>query len=522
MILRTQEKQVQIEIMKDEIRTMKKIIKNGIVVTMNAAGDVWDHGYVMFEDTKILAAGPEDELEKTLQELTAQGILKAGETFEEIDAKRAIVIPGLVNTHCHLGMIPFRGLGDDCKDRLRVFLLPMENQAMDAEMARLSTRYAIGELLLSGVTTVLDMYYFEEVVAKVMDEMGIRGIAGQTVMEKDSCDSKNADEAIRRGIALIEAYKDHPRVSGAITPHGTTTCSPETLKRAYEEDVKAGTVFTLHVAEMDYEMTQLREQYNMTPIEFMEHIGVLGPNTLAAHSIRTTEHDVEILAKHGASVAHCIASNTKAAKGVAPVSLMHKHGMSVAILVVAADDGVMPQTVEAINHAKAAGVEIIVAINKIDKPSANVERVKQELSEYELIPEDWGGNTVFVPVSAHTKEGIPELLEMILLTAEVKELKANPNRRARGLVIEAQLDKGRGPVAPVLVQKGTLRVGDAVAAGCCYGKVRAMMDDKGNRVKEAGPSTPVEILGLNDVPNAGEIFIAHQNEKEARSFAETS
>ena len=193
----------------------------------------------------------------------------------------------------------------------------------------------------------------------------------------------------------------------------------------------------------------------------------------------------------------------------------------IAILVVAADDGVMPQTVEAINHAKAAGVEIIVAINKIDKPSANVERVKQELSEYELIPEDWGGNTVSVPVSAHTKEGIPELLEMILLTAEVKELKANPNRRARGLVIEAQLDKGRGPVATVLVQKGTLRVGDAVAAGCCYGKVRAMMDDKGNRVKEAGPSTPVEILGLNDVPNAGEIFIAHQNEKEARSFAET-
>ena len=239
------------------------------------------------------------------------------------------MIPGLVNTHCHLGMIPFRGLGDDCKDRLRVFLLPMENQAMDAEMARLSTRYAIGELLLSGVTTVLDMYYFEEVVAKVMDEMGIRGIAGETVMEKDSCDSENADEAIERGIALIEAYKDHPRVSGAITPHGTTTCSPEILKRAYEEDVKAGTVFTLHVAEMDYEMTQLREQYNMTPIEFMEHIGVLGPNTLAAHSIRTTEHDVEILAKHGASVAHCIASNTKAAKGVAPVSLMHKHGMSV-------------------------------------------------------------------------------------------------------------------------------------------------------------------------------------------------
>ena len=193
----------------------------------------------------------------------------------------------------------------------------------------------------------------------------------------------------------------------------------------------------------------------------------------------------------------------------------------IAILVVAADDGVMPQTVEAINHAKAAGVEIIVAINKIDKPSANIDRVKQELSEYELIPEDWGGSTVFVPVSAHTKEGIPELLEMILLTAEVKELKANPDRRARGLIIEAELDKGKGPVATVLVQKGTLHVGDTVAAGSCFGKVRAMMDDKGRRVREAGPSTPVEILGLNDVPNAGEVLVGTENEKEARNFAET-
>ncbi len=193
----------------------------------------------------------------------------------------------------------------------------------------------------------------------------------------------------------------------------------------------------------------------------------------------------------------------------------------IAILVVAADDGVMPQTVEAINHAKAAGTEIIVAINKIDKQGANIERVKQELSEYELIPEDWGGSTIFVPVSAHTHEGIDTLLEMILLTAEVAELKANPKRKARGLVIEAELDKGKGPVATVLVQKGTLRVGDPVAAGACYGKVRAMMDDKGRRVKEAGPSTPVEILGFSDVPGAGEIFMSMDSEKEARSFAET-
>ena len=193
----------------------------------------------------------------------------------------------------------------------------------------------------------------------------------------------------------------------------------------------------------------------------------------------------------------------------------------IAILVVAADDGVMPQTVEAINHAKAAGIEIVVAVNKIDKPSANIDRVKQELTEYELIATDWGGSTEFVPVSAKTGEGIDTLLETILLTADILELKANPKRQARGLVIEAELDKGRGPVATVLVQKGTLHVGDFISAGACHGKVRAMIDDKGRRVKEAGPSTPVEILGLNDVPSAGEVFLAHENDKTAKSYADT-
>ena len=193
----------------------------------------------------------------------------------------------------------------------------------------------------------------------------------------------------------------------------------------------------------------------------------------------------------------------------------------IAILVVAADDGVMPQTIEAINHAKAAGVEIIVAVNKIDKPSANIDKVKQEMTEYGLVAEDWGGDTIFVPVSAHTGEGIDTLLEMILLVAEVKELKANPNRNARGLVIEAELDKGRGPVATVLVQKGTLHVGDSIAVGPCYGKVRAMLDENDKRVNVAGPSKPVAILGLNDVPSAGEVFVATSTEKEARNFAET-
>ena len=193
----------------------------------------------------------------------------------------------------------------------------------------------------------------------------------------------------------------------------------------------------------------------------------------------------------------------------------------IAILVVAADDGVMPQTIEAISHAKAAGIEIVVAVNKIDKPSANIERVKQELTEYELVATDWGGNTEFVPVSAKSGQGIDDLLETILLTADIMELKANPDRRARGLVIEAELDKGRGPVATVLVQKGTLHVGDFVSAGACHGKVRAMIDDKGRRVKEATPSTPVEILGLSDVPSAGEVFLAHENDKTAKSYAET-
>ena len=193
----------------------------------------------------------------------------------------------------------------------------------------------------------------------------------------------------------------------------------------------------------------------------------------------------------------------------------------IAILVVAADDGVMPQTIEAINHAKAAGVEIIVAINKMDKPSANPDRVKQELVEYELVAEDWGGQTICVPVSAATKDGIDSLLEMIILVAEMKELKANPNKKARGAIIEAQLDKGRGPVATVLVQNGTLQVGDPIVAGCAYGKIRAMTDDKGRRVKKAGPSTPVEILGLSEVPSAGDSFYIAANDKQARQVAES-
>ena len=247
----------------------------------------------------------------------------------------------------------------------------------------------------------------------------------------------------------------------------------------------------------------------------------------AIRSTRVTDREAGGITQHiGASVVSINGQkitflDTPGHEAFTAMRMRGANSTDIAILVVAADDGVMPQTIEAINHAKAAGIEIIVAINKIDKPSANVERVKQELTEYELIPEDWGGSTIFVPVSAHTHEGIQDLLEMILLTAEVMELKANPNRAARGLVIEAELDKGKGSVATVLVQKGTLHVGDAIAAGSAHGRVRAMMDDKGRRVKEAGPSQPVEILGLNDVPNAGEVFVGCESDKEARAFAET-
>ena len=247
----------------------------------------------------------------------------------------------------------------------------------------------------------------------------------------------------------------------------------------------------------------------------------------AIRSTRVTDREAGGITQHiGASVVSINGQkitflDTPGHEAFTAMRMRGANSTDIAILVVAADDGVMPQTIEAINHAKAAGVEIIVAINKIDKPSANIERVKQELSEYELIPEDWGGSTIFCPVSAHTKEGIDNLLEMILLTSEVLELKANPKRNARGLVIEAQLDKGRGAVATVLVQKGTLKVGQPVACGSCFGKVRAMIDDQGRRVKEAGPSTPVEILGLSSVPEAGETFVSTDTEKEARAFADT-
>ena len=273
-----------------------------------------------------------------------------------------------------------------------------------------------------------------------------------------------------------------------------------------EETLVARPPVVCVMGHVDHGKTSLLDAIRETHVTAKESGGIT--QKIGAYTVSINDHLITFL-------------DTPGHEAFTAMRMRGAQATDIAILVVAADDGVMPQTIEAINHAKAAGVEIIVAVNKIDKPSANIEKVKQELTEYELIPEDWGGSTIFVPVSAHTKEGIDDLLEMILLTAEVQELKANPNRKARGIVIEAELDKGRGPVATVLVQKGTLKVGDHVAAGACHGKIRAMVDDKGHRVREAGPSIPVEILGLNDVPNAGEILVAMDSDKEARNFAET-
>lgn len=291
---------------------MKTIIANGIVLTMDREGTWYEDGFVALENGRILASGSQKELKQVL----------AGAGKEDcrlIDARRGIIMPGMVNTHSHLGMIPFRGLGDDCKDRLRRFLLPMEKEAMDRELTECSTRYAICELLLAGVTTVFDMYYFEETVAQVMDETGIRGIAGQTVMEEETCDQASPKEAIRQGEQAMNAYARHPRVSVCLAPHGTTTCSPDTLQAVYEIDKKYGLPFSLHTGEMDYEQKELEEKYRCTPVGFLDRLGVLGQETAAVHCIYLTKEDIGLLKEKGGKVSHCIASNTKAAKGVAPV-----------------------------------------------------------------------------------------------------------------------------------------------------------------------------------------------------------
>lgn len=303
------------------MKSVRTVIVNATIVTMNQKGDIYNPGFVMFEDDVITMTGEMKDLKET----------DALADATRLDARNAIVMPGMINLHTHMGMIPFRGLGDDCKDRLRVFLIPMEQKSMDEELVYLSTRYAAAEMLLSGVTTVMDMYYYEEEAAKAMDEMGLRAIAGQTVMDEGACDFHDPGEAIAYGENLIKKYKNHPRITACIAPHGTTTCSPDILKEAYRIDSFHEVPFTLHTAEMDYEMEYFEKEKNMTPVSFLNSIGVLGKETLAAHCIHMTEEDLDLLKEKHASVAHCIGSNTKAAKGVAPVSGMNQRGIAVGL-----------------------------------------------------------------------------------------------------------------------------------------------------------------------------------------------
>lgn len=283
----------------------------------------------------------------------------------------------------------------------------------------------------------------------------------------------------------------------------------EELLKEEEEDestLKSRPPVVCVMGHVDHGKTSLLDAIRDTSVTDKEAGGIT--QRIGAYQIKVNDRKITFL-------------DTPGHEAFTAMRMRGANSTDIAVLVVAADDGVMPQTIEAINHAKAAGVEIIVAVNKIDKPSANVDRVKQEMTEYGLIATDWGGSTEFVPVSAKTGEGMDVLLDTILITADILELKANPDREARGLVLEAKLDKGRGPVANVLVQKGTLHVGDFISAGACSGKVRAMIDDKGRRLKEALPSQPVEILGLSDVPGAGEVFLGHESDKEAKQYANT-
>lgn len=297
----------------------KHVIINSIVVTMNGARDILPDGYVAMEDDRIRHVG-------TMEDYRSRDWTG----YTVIDGRRGILMPGMVNLHAHLGMVAFRGLGDDCKDRLRVFLLPMEQQAMSGDMVYHSTRYGAAELLLSGVTTVLDMYYFTEQAARAMEDSGIRGFAGQTLMDAPTCDFANPAEAMAYGRDLMDRWnRPGRRVQVYLAPHATNTCSAEVLRQAHAIDQNAAMPFSLHTAEMDYEMTYFRETYGQTPVEYLDALSVLDRRTILAHAIRVSEADLDRMAAAGASVAHCIASNTKAAKGVAPVMAMLERGIHV-------------------------------------------------------------------------------------------------------------------------------------------------------------------------------------------------
>lgn len=319
---------------------MRTLIKNVTVLTMDADGHVYENGYVVMEGGRIVAVGDGTEagdpaaggsLAKCGSLDVEKGDSGCGPVDEVIDGHGGILMPGMINTHSHLPMIPFRSMGDDCPDRLRRFLFPLELEAMTPELVYRSTRYAVCELLLSGVTAMADMYYFEDEVAKACDEMGIHAWVGETVIDQETCDSKNTDEAFAICEKLIQKWKKHGRIHPMVAPHATNTNPPEVLKAAHDLAVKYGVPYTLHVSEMDYEMTHFANAYGKTPVEFLYDLGVLGPETVAAHCIHLTERDMKLLAESGTKIAHCVGANTKAGKGISPVYEARKAGVTVGI-----------------------------------------------------------------------------------------------------------------------------------------------------------------------------------------------
>ncbi len=294
------------------------VIKNVILVTMDEKKNLYSHGYLRFENDIITGLGPME----AYQPLDGE---------EVIDGNGGILMPGMINSHTHLGMIPFRGLQDDAVDRLRRFLLPTERDEMTADLVYASAKYAIAELLLGGVTTVMDMYYFEKEVAKAADEMKIRAVLGETIIDQEVCDAATASESLVYAQELIEEYLDHDLITGCVAPHSTVTCSEDTLKKASELSKKYNVPFTIHVSEMDYEMKYFQEEYQMTPIEFLASRGIVNSRLLAAHCIYAKDNDLKLLKDNGASVAHCIGANTKSAKGVAPVKAMIEAGIPVGL-----------------------------------------------------------------------------------------------------------------------------------------------------------------------------------------------
>ncbi|MDO5407304.1 MAG: amidohydrolase [Eubacteriales bacterium] len=300
---------------------MKTLIEHVTVVTMNQEKQVFSDGYVLMEDDRILAAG----------EGACTYVLKPENGDRRIDGRGGILMPGMINVHSHIPMIPFRSMGDDCPDRLRRFLFPLELEAMTPELVYAASRYAICELLLAGVTSVLDMYYFEDQVARACDEMGIRAWVGETVINMETCDGREPYSGLALCEELLKKWKNHDRIHPMAAPHATNTNSPEMLKAAYDLAQKYDAFYTLHVSEMDYEMTLFRETYDQTPIEFLYDLGVLGPKTIAAHCIHATDHDIELFAETDTKVAHCVGANTKGGKGVCPVLDMRKAGVTVGV-----------------------------------------------------------------------------------------------------------------------------------------------------------------------------------------------